>query len=80
MTTPQPGLLREIPAGTWIALATLVLAGALLFHAAFPRYVFQVVGNEGKALVIYDRWSGRFQRVNYDEHGEPSLTKVVTPF
>jgi hypothetical protein len=39
-----------------------------------------MIGDDGRAMMIYDRWSGQFQRANYDERGEPSLTRVLTPF
>jgi len=79
VTTQSSNLWHEIPAGTWIAIGAMLLAGALFFHAAFPRYEVHVLG-DGHAMVIYDRWSGRFQRANYDDRGEPTLTKVLSPF
>jgi hypothetical protein len=82
MTTLEPSgmTLRDLPAGVWAVLASLVLALAIVLHAIFPRYDYRVIGEEGHALMIYDRWSGRFQRANYDPAGEPRLTPVVTPF
>jgi hypothetical protein len=52
---------------------------AVVMHGILPRYEFRVVEN-GRAIIIYDRWSGRFQRANYDENGNPTLTSVVQPF
>jgi hypothetical protein len=63
-----------------MSAAIVLVALAITLHALFPRYDYRVVGEDGRALMIYDRWSGRFQRANYDAAGEPSLTKVVTPF
>lgn len=63
----------------WIALATFALSAALVLQVVLPRYEFQIIDN-GRAMMIHDRWSGRFQRANYDAHGEPSLTRVLTPF
>src|SRR5207248_341782 len=34
----------------------------------------------GSALVIYDRWSGRFQRGVYDADGKVKAMQVFTPF
>lgn len=76
----QPNLLRDVPQAVWIAIAVLALAGSIGLHALFPRYQFAVIGSDGKAMIIYDRWAGRFQRAVYDEHGEPTLTRVLTPF
>jgi hypothetical protein len=70
---------RELPPAVWVGAATILVALAIIFHALFPRYEYRSVA-DGRALVVYDRWTGRFQRVNYDAAGEPSLTRVVTPF
>ena len=70
---------RDIPTAVWIAVAMLLLAIAVVLHGILPRYEFQVVEN-GRAIIVYDRWSGRFQRANYDENGNPTLTSVVQPF
>jgi hypothetical protein len=79
MTTQSSNPWPNIPAGAWIAIAALLLAGALIFHAAFPRYEVHVIG-DGHAMVIYDRWGGRFQRANYDDRGQGTLTNVLSPF
>jgi hypothetical protein len=70
---------RDIPTAVWIAVAMLLLAIAVVLHGILPRYEFRVVEN-GRAIIVYDRWSGRFQRANYDENGNPTLTSVVQPF
>ena len=79
MTTDRPNILRDVSPAVWIAAAVLLMAGAIFVHAIFPRYTYQVI-DSGRVLVIYDRWAGKFQRANYDEKGEPSLTRVLTPF
>jgi hypothetical protein len=76
----QANLLRDVPAPVWTAIALLALAGAICLHAVLPRYQFEVIGADGKAMIIHDRWTGRFQRAMYDERGEPTLTRVLTPF
>jgi len=53
---------------------------ALFLHAVFPRYEFRAVNADGTALVVYDRWSGRFQRAVYDEGGRVKPMDVFTPF
>jgi hypothetical protein len=51
----------------------------LIFAAVFPRYDYRLI-EDGKAIVIYDKWSNRFQRANYDGNGNAELKGVVTPF
>ena len=72
-------VMRELPSGLWVAIAATVVALAIVLHAIFPRYNYQLFEN-GRAMVIYDRWTGKFQRANYDEKGAPTLTAVLTPF
>jgi len=79
MTTDRSSLLGDISPAIWVAVALMIVAVAITLHAVLPRYQFQTIDN-GHAMMIYDRWGGRFQRVNFDAAGEPTLTKVVTPF
>ena len=72
-------VMRELPSGLWVAIAATVVALAIVLNAIFPRYNYQLFEN-GRAMVIYDRWTGKFQRANYDEKGDPTLTRVLTPF
>lgn len=60
-------------------LAALAVA-ALFVHAVFPRYEFRSVNPDGTAIVVYDRWSGKFQRAVYDETGHVKPMDVYTPF
>jgi len=60
-------------------LAALAVA-ALFVHAVFPRYEFRPVNPDGTAIVVYDRWSGKFQRAVYDETGRVKPMDVFTPF
>lgn len=71
---------RDVPAAVWLTIAAVIIAIAMIVQAVFPRYEFRVVGEDGRALVIYDRWGGQFQRANYDDKGQPTLTPIVTPF
>jgi len=61
-----------------------VLAGlavlSLFVHTLFPRYEWRTVNPDGTALVVYDRWSGRFQRATYAEDGHVKAMDVYTPF
>ena len=60
-------------------LAALAIA-ALFVRAVFPRYEFRPVNPDGTAIVVYDRWSGKFQRAVYDEGGRVKPMDVFTPF
>jgi hypothetical protein len=54
----------------------LVLLGA---HILYPRYDWRTVGSDGHAVVVYDRWSGRFQRAEWDQKGKLFLMDVYAP-
>ena len=79
MPEHRPNALRDLPTAAWIAAAVVIVALAVILHALLPRYDFRVVDG-GKAMIIYDRWSGQFQRAIYDAQGEPTLTRVLRPF
>ncbi len=57
----------------------LAVAAALVFHALFPRYEWQVEGG-GLSVVVYDRWQGRFQRADFQSDGSLKAWPVYTPF
>jgi hypothetical protein len=63
----------------WWAMLGVILAGILL-HVLFPRYEWRAVNDQGSALIVYDRWSGRFQRAEYDPGGKVKPMDVYTPF
>ncbi len=63
----------------WWALLAVILIG-MLMHALFPRYEWRAVGDGGATIVVYDRWSGRFQRAEYDANGKVKPMDVYTPF
>jgi hypothetical protein len=75
----EPGF-RDVPSAFWAFLAALAIALAIALHAVFPRYDYRITGQDGRGIVIYDRWTGQFQRADYPEHGEPTLQKVLRPF
>jgi len=85
MTTPDsadPVLDRLRGATNSIGLYVVgaLLALALIVHAVFPRYEWQVVGNRGTVIVVYDRWSGQYQRAEYTNDGEVMANNVFRPF
>ena len=63
----------------WLVSAGL-LAAAIVLHGVMPRYEFTTVGANGDSVVVFDRWTGQFQRVDYQSTGEPRATPVVNPF
>jgi hypothetical protein len=63
----------------WLVAAALVAVG-LVLHATLPRYELRPVGVNGDSVVVFDRWTGQFQRVDYLPGGEPRATSVVDPF
>lgn len=63
----------------WLIIALLVLSAALVFHAVFPRYEWHVEPGGG-AVVVYDRWQGRFQRAVFQDDGALTPSQVFVPF
>lgn len=61
-------------------LVGVLLALGLILHAVFPRYEWQVVGDRGDVIVVYDRWSGQYQRAEYQPDGEVRANNVFVPF
>lgn len=66
--------------GVWILSAAAVLAAGLVLHALLPRYDITPHGTTGEAVVVFDRWTGQFQRATYGPDGEPRVSSVVRPF
>jgi hypothetical protein len=58
-----------------------LLAVGVLLHSFFPRYDWKTVEQSGSiSVVVYDRWTGRFQRGVYDNGGNLNVMGVFTPF
>ena len=58
-----------------------ILAVALLLHSFLPRYEWRTLDESGSvSIVVYDKWTGRFQRGVYDEKGNLTAMSVYTPF
>jgi len=74
--TERPAFDRFIIGAVIAALAVV----ALFAHAFFPRFEWRTVNADGSAIVVYDRWSGKFQRAVYDEAGRVKPMDVFTPF
>ena len=58
-----------------------ILAAAVLLHSFVPRYEWRTLEDSGSvSIVVYDRWTGRFQRGVYDTKGNLNAMGVFTPF
>ena len=66
--------------GIWLLGAAALLAAAIVLHALVPRYEMRPHGTGGDAVVVFDRWTGQFQRAVYGADGEPRTSAVVRPF
>ena len=64
----------------WMAVAAAVLAIAIVLHGLLPRYTFTTHGNDGAIVLVFDRWTGQFQRAVYQGTGDPIVSSVVRPF
>jgi hypothetical protein len=73
--TPPP-----LSLGVWMVSAAAILAAGIVLHAFFPRYELTPHGSSGDAVVVFDRWTGQFQRAIYGPDGEPRASSVVRPF
>jgi hypothetical protein len=59
----------------------VVIAVAVLLHAFVPRYDWRTVeGTSSVSIVVYDKWTGRFQRGVYHDDGDLNVMTVFTPF
>ena len=65
-----------------LGYALLAVIGAvLLAHVFFPRYDWRPVESSGSiSIVVFDRWTGRFQRAVYDDTGGLNVMGVFIPF
>jgi hypothetical protein len=58
-----------------------ILAAAVLLHSFVPRYEWRTIDHASAvSIVVYDRWTGRFQRAVYDEKGSLNVMGAYTPF
>ncbi len=72
-------MIPTLPPGLWVFLGAVLVAVAIVIHAIFPRYDYRIIG-DGRTMMIYDRWGGRFQRATYAPDGTATLERVLTPF
>lgn len=63
----------------WLIVSTLGILIVLLLalRVVFPRYDWRPVG-DGRAVIVYDKWTGRFQRAEWNADGKLQLMDVYT--
>jgi hypothetical protein len=64
----------------WVVIGAVLVAVALVLHAIFPRYEWRSVDADGRAIVVYDRWAGRFQRAAWQADGSVQAMSLWSPF
>ena len=65
----------------WKYALVAVAAVAVLAHELFPRYDWRPIEHTGAvSIIVYDRWTGRFQRAVYNDQGNLNVMGVYTPF
>ena len=58
-----------------------LLAVGVLLHSFFPRYEWKTVEKSGAtSIIVYDKWTGKFQRGVYSDDGNLNVMRVFTPF
>jgi len=63
----------------WAFLGAIV--AAIFAHAYLPRYEWREVRETSTlSIVVYDKWTGRFQRAVYDDKGTMNVMRVYPPF
>jgi hypothetical protein len=63
----------------WAFLGVIVVA--IFAHAFLPRYEWREVREASTlSVVVYDKWTGRFQRAVYDDKGMLNVMGVYTAF
>jgi hypothetical protein len=59
----------------------VVIAAGLLAHAFFPRFEWRTVQSEqAVSVIVYDRWTGQFQRAVYNDSGSLNVMGPFKPF
>ena len=65
----------------WKLALVAVMGAALLAYVFFPRYDWRTLDDAGSiSIVVYDRWTGRFQRAVFDPNGNLNVMGVYAPF
>jgi hypothetical protein len=65
-----------------ILIIGLLAAAALgvVAHLFVPRYEWRALQGTGSvSVVVYDKWTGSFQRAVYDDHGSLNVMGAYLP-
>ena len=64
----------------WFSLLGVIVLVAFAY-IFLPRYEWKTVSNEQSvSVIIYDRWTGQFQRAVYDNSGSLNVMGSYRPF
>ncbi len=64
----------------WFAMLGVIVLVAFAY-ILLPRYDYQTVaGDRSFSIIVYDRWTGQFQRAVYDDGGGLNVMGVYRPF
>ncbi len=64
----------------WKLVVGVLLAIGVILHAVLPRYEWRTIGDDGRVIVVYDRWSNYIQRAVYDDQGHIRPQDPYKPF
>jgi len=74
---PDP-VLDALQRSVVLLIVAVLIAVAVFIHALLPRYDWKPVTSDGRSMIIYDKWAGRFQRATFLETGRIQLSDVYT--
>lgn len=64
----------------WKFVVGVLIAVGVILHAVLPRYEWRTIGEDGRVIVVYDRWSNYIQRAVYDDQGHIQPMDPYKPF
>ncbi len=73
---PPPGNWRHLRHDLSQRIKAAFPLDALEAHAMLPRYDWRSPAPDGRVVLLYDRWTGRFQRTTFLETGKIQLSDV----
>jgi hypothetical protein len=64
----------------WFSLLGVIVL-VVFAYIFLPRYEWKTVSDDRSvSIIVYDRWTGRIQRVVYDNSGSLNVMGVYVPF
>jgi hypothetical protein len=64
----------------WKLVVGVLIGVGVILHAVLPRYEWRAIGDDGRVIVVYDRWSNFIQRAVYDDQGHIRPMDPYKPF